>query len=53
MNGKELKAFAAKCSDEATIEVRERSYGDYQDTFSIRSVLEIVTCNIPAVVEPP
>jgi len=41
MTGKELKEFAAKVPDEATIRVRERSYGNFEERFEIQASLEV------------
>ena len=41
MTGKQIKAFAAKCNDDAVVEVRERSYGAYADNFEIRAIIAI------------
>jgi len=41
MTGKELKEFAAKVSDEATIRVRERGYTNFEERFEIQASLEV------------
>jgi len=39
MTGAELKTFAKTVHDDAIIEVREGTYGRFQSTFVLRSVL--------------
>lgn len=39
MTGKQLKEFAGRCSDDAVVEVRERSYGAYEVNFEIRAII--------------
>jgi len=41
MTGKELKEFAAKVPDEATIRVRERSHGTFEERFEMQASLEV------------
>ena len=42
MTGKQLKEFAARCTDEAEVEVRERPYGAFEKNFHIRAIIEVV-----------
>jgi len=51
MTGKQLKAFAAKVDDAATIEVRERNFGTWEASFSIHAVIEHLTQD--ETVKPP
>lgn len=41
MTGKELKAFAERVPDEATILVRERSYGVFEAKFEMQATLTV------------
>lgn len=42
MTGKSLKQFANSLPDEAVVEVRERSYGEYDSRFQIRAIMVYV-----------
>jgi hypothetical protein len=39
MNGKQLKEFAAKCGDDAVIQVREKGYVSWSGKFTIQAII--------------
>jgi len=40
MTGKQLKEWAASISDDAVIEMKERSYSSWNEDFSLRATLQ-------------
>jgi hypothetical protein len=43
MTGKELKEFAAKCGDDAVIEVQPDGYGTWRGRFTVRAIVQVVS----------
>ncbi len=41
MTGKQLKEFASRIADDSVVEVRERSYGNWEGKFSIQSRIAV------------